>query len=86
MSFVSDLYEQFNALMHRLGATYDSVSFAYDTNSGRQGQNPMFYFGSGVNDVSAFSTGGEVHLSQDEVELAASRGILGALKGTTLPK
>lgn len=88
-AFVTQAYKNFDKIAKGLGAIYDTFSLTYDTNSGKNSQNPQFYLsgGAGYKGTGAgFSQPGlETPLTQDAVDLAVSRVMLAGIQGSKLP-
>jgi hypothetical protein len=85
---VTAMYQQFDALAKALGAKYSNALFGYDSNSGKNSQNPNFAL-SAISGAQRYQVGeylGSFRTRDDAtVQLEMSRGVLTALQGSTLP-
>lgn len=73
------LNASYRQISKSLGAT-GGAKFTYNSNTGRESEDPQFYIKSGSYDS------GEIQKNADNVALATSRAIFAALQDSTLPK
>ena len=66
-----------------LGIGTVAAEFAYGGNTGKEGKDPQFALGVNAGGVSYSS--GEIKLTDENVQLAASRAVFAALQGSDLP-
>jgi len=83
-SIVQSMQDTYISTAKALGITTAATTFAYAANTGKNGANPNFSL-TGSAGGSGYSQSW-TSISDDAVQLAASRAVLAALKGSTLPK
>jgi len=85
---VEGLYQRFDTLATALGGRYQNVSFSYDANTGREGQNPNFalFSAAGANRYQVGeNVGAYRQLDDATLQLEVSRALVSALQGADLP-
>ncbi len=80
---IASMQANYQSAAKALGITTTASEFTYGGNTGRNGESPNFALGGGAGGSSFYS--GELQLDDASLQLAASRAVFAALKGSQLP-
>nr|WP_255435104.1 phage tail length tape measure family protein [Rhodoferax sp. BLA1] len=83
-AMVQQLQDTYMATAKSLGIATAATTFTYAGNTGRNGADPQFYLGGSAGNSTFYQD--QTKLSDTAVQLAASRAVFAALKGSELPK